>query len=94
MAIKQQLLDQIAPLVNAYGLLDRNEMFKTSINSMLEQFKIDSFSMEDWKQEFRNPREHVLIKTLFRGDYGRPFCSTFGGHSSNPNAGVGRARMM
>jgi len=50
MAIKQQLLDQITPLVNAYGLLDRNEMFKTSINSMLEQFKIDSFSMEDWKQ--------------------------------------------
>ena len=50
MAIKQQLIKQIAPLVDGYRVLDCNEVFKLSIRSMLEQLEIDNFSIESWKQ--------------------------------------------
>ena len=50
MTIKQQLIKQITPLIDAYGVLDRNEMFKLSVQSMVDQLEIDDFSIESWKQ--------------------------------------------
>jgi len=50
MAIKQQLIKQISPLIDGYRVLDRNEIFKLSIRSMLDQLEIDNFSIESWKQ--------------------------------------------
>jgi hypothetical protein len=48
--VKQQLIKQITPLIDAYGVLDRNEMFKLGVQSMVDQLEIDDFLIESWQQ--------------------------------------------
>ena len=48
--IKTQLVDQIIAYINNYSLLERNPMFKISINSMLDQLRITDFSTEHWER--------------------------------------------
>jgi organic radical activating enzyme len=51
-AIKQQLVDQLTPLVNGYKFLDLpvNRIFKLSIKVMIDQLRIDAYSEEVWKK--------------------------------------------
>jgi pyruvate-formate lyase-activating enzyme len=50
--IKTQLVDQINKYINInnYSLIERNPMFKISIDNMLEQLHISDFSTAIWKQ--------------------------------------------
>jgi len=48
--IKTQLVDQVNKYINNYSLLERNNMFKISINNMLDQLHISDFSTAIWEQ--------------------------------------------
>ena len=48
--IKKQLVDQITEYINCYSILERNHMFKTSIDNMLDQLRISEFSIASWRK--------------------------------------------
>jgi organic radical activating enzyme len=48
--IKTQLVEQITGYIDNYSLLERNHVFRISINSMLSQLQITDFSVEIWEQ--------------------------------------------
>lgn len=48
--IKTQLIDQVTEYINNYSLLERNHMFKISINGMLDQLRTGDCSPTKWEQ--------------------------------------------
>lgn len=62
--IKTQLVDQINEYINDYSLLERNNMFRISIDNMLDQLRIDDFLAKNWEQYLNtSARWDQLTKT-------------------------------
>jgi hypothetical protein len=62
--VKTQLVGQISRYINDYSLLERNHVFKISIESMLNQLRISDFSAEVWDQYlYTSARWDRLTKT-------------------------------